>query len=79
MEQEGGAGHRTSHQTFKGDSSVIMAALFIDSAAARATRAEMRDLKKRTDVTLKLCLKDFFFKIQAALGFEDLPTQSLSK
>ncbi len=29
VEQEGGAGHRTSHQTFKGDTSIIKALLFL--------------------------------------------------
>lgn len=55
VEQEGGAGHRTSHQTFKGDS-CYTALLFFDCVAVMATSSETRDLKKLGDVTLKVCL-----------------------
>lgn len=52
VEQEGGAGHGTSHQTFKGNTSVIMARMCLDSVAVITTCSERRDLEKFTDVTL---------------------------
>lgn len=40
VEQEGGAGHRTSHQTFKGDISVVWFGRFLHSVAITPTRLE---------------------------------------
>lgn len=40
VEQEGGAGHRTSHQTFKGDTSVIMVGIGVGSVAVVTSRPE---------------------------------------
>lgn len=54
VEQEGRAGHGTSHQTFKGDTSVIMAQMCLDAVALVTTCLEMTDLKKPMDVNLKL-------------------------
>lgn len=54
VEQEGRAGHGTSHQTLKGDTCVIVAQMCLGAVAVMTTCLERTDLKKPLDFNLKL-------------------------
>lgn len=48
MEQEGGAGHGTSHQTFKGDTSVTMAHMCLGSVEGKDVKLDLKMLYNPT-------------------------------